>query len=150
MQMCKNDFRGKCKKTGKWIYGFYAANGIDVYARSYILSSIFTEKSDKYLFQMQGEEVYPATVGQYTGIKDVNDVKIYEDDIVVDIRYGKIGHVMFLLQESGWVISWKYTDSRLGHRHRTGTGGYGKDYTLKVIGNAHDNPEYVTQLMSYD
>lgn len=80
------------------------------------------------------------TIGQYTGLKDKNGKEIYEGDIVESIS-GKIGYVIFLQQEMGYVVVWNNCDTRLGHRNRGG--GYEYDESIEVIGNIHDNPKLV-------
>lgn len=83
-------------------------------------------------------EVIPETVGQFTGIYDKNEKRIFEGDIVKD-NNGQKGYIAFLEQEAGWVIVWKKHDSRMGHRTRGVA--YDYDCTLEIIGNIHDNPE---------
>lgn len=80
------------------------------------------------------------TIGQDTGLKDKNGKEIYEGDIVESIS-GKIGYVIFLQQEMGYVVVWDNCDTRLGHRNRGG--GYECDESIEVIGNIHDNPKLV-------
>ena len=91
-------------------------------------------------------EIDPSTLGQYTGLKDKNGKEIYEGDIVKSIG-GKIGYVVFLAQEMGYVVVWDNCDTRLGHRNRGG--GYGDDLSIEVIGNVYDNEELLKKY-SYD
>lgn len=66
-------FRGKCIDNGEWIYGYYMEISFcDGQGRgSYI-------KIDGY----SPIKVDPDTVGQFTGIKDINGTDIYEGDRV--------------------------------------------------------------------
>ena len=83
--MDKYEFRGRSKQTGRWLFGdliridrcvFIAP--FDVFWRDFIdcreTNPIHTPY-DVY-------EVFPSTVGQFTGITDKDGIKIYEGDIV--------------------------------------------------------------------
>ena len=125
-------FRGKKISNNKWLYGDLIHDNVDgCYVFPINSAALYKENA-----------ILPETLGQYTGLKDKNGKEIYEGDIVESIS-GKVGYVIFLQQEMGYVVVWNNCDTRLGHRNRGG--GYECDGSIEVIGNIYDNPELVKQ-----
>ncbi|MBQ3022885.1 MAG: hypothetical protein IJD91_06160 [Clostridia bacterium] len=119
-------FRAK-DRVGVWVYGDLRLTSREPH--------IWTDPYTSHIINTK-------TIGQYTGLKDKNDKEIYEGDIVKSIS-GKIGYVIFLQQEMGYVVVWDNCDTRLGHRSRGGR--YDVDSSIEVIGNIYDNPELVEE-----
>ena len=65
-------FRGYNLKNKKWLYGYYLVNRGKHYIVQDEVVDPFVEESDF--------EVDPKSVGQFTGVKDVKGVDIYEGD----------------------------------------------------------------------
>jgi hypothetical protein len=124
------EFRGKRKDNGKWIYdgGFYPFNKEDgvivASAKNGFGESIVTTNS-----------VHLKTVGQYTGLKDRNGVKIFEGDIV---QYNKSTYVIRHTKASASFEMYK-----IGSRLRLKISTVFLN-TVLIIGNIHDNPELLS------
>ncbi len=111
-------FRGKRVDNGEWVYGCLTRYSE---AMAYITVD---------LIENEVHEVDMETVGQYTGLKDKNGVKIFEGDTLGGI---------------GGVVVW------INRETRYGISLFGEVYDvyleeleqedLEVIGNIHDNPE---------
>lgn len=77
--------------------------------------------------------VDPATIGQYTGLKDKNGMRIFEGDIV---------RVFFVDAEEVGEIVWNEEVFKFAFMSQDGC-RYGIDSTVEfeIIGTVHDNPE---------
>lgn len=124
-------FRGKRIDNGEWVYGYYALVNDSFYNNESVIIANITGGE---INEVEVYKVIPETVGQYTGLKDVNGKEIYERDMVLDGRTK--GYIEFLQQEMGYVVVWGYSDSRIGHRSRKS--GYFQDKSLEVIGTIYD------------
>lgn len=117
-----------------WIYGLVHCS-LDGSFFTYI-SNINDEKMETETFNVES-----TTVCEYTGLKDKNGKKIFENDIV-KCNYG-IGKVIF--HKGSFMVEWisdkeanmELLNSRKGIYART------DDELFEVIGNTFDNPELV-------
>lgn len=124
-------FRGKTLDKGEWVYGNLITDDNDVY--------ILTQENlsrgidiGGWIDGVQSCEVIPETVGQYTGLKDKNDKKIFEHDIV-RIAVGGIydNHVVSYDKENARFVvgDIDFTMVRIFSPK------------IEIIGDIHDNPE---------
>jgi len=112
-------FRGKCLKTGKWVYGGYFTTSEEEGPVTYI-----------YDHYKGAVPVDPETVGEYTGLKDRNGVEIYNGDILQREGY-KYEHVVKWWDEScGFNLAWVSDSIRAG-------------FAITIIGNVCENPEMI-------
>nr|DAR29934.1 MAG TPA: YopX protein [Caudoviricetes sp.] len=108
-------FRGKRVDNGEWVEGYLWCT----HSNTRISAHISTLDGDIV-------DIYTDTIGQYTGLKDKNGVKIFEGDIVVCNRYEEKVDYLVLLKDLRDLPSELYGSS-LNYR--------------EVVGNIYENPE---------
>lgn len=139
-------FRGKRIETGEWVEGLPCP---DFKGGVGAIQAIFSG----YIY-----DVIPESVGQYTGLTDKNDKKIFEGDIVRDLKL----YLCFELEfELGYINKEEHEAYRKNARTNivsfcdvgscgccyedfigSGFAAFGVDLNeCEVIGNIHDNPE---------
>ena len=141
------EFRGKCVKTGKWVYGTVVPlTGTRVaITNEYPLVNgrFISPKQTTIRGIMNLVEVQPETVGQYTGLYDNHFKKIFEGDI--DKFKAIKGHYAY-----GQIV-W---DKKNTGFFSIGKGKKNKHYSpifymvntveIEIIDNIHDNPELLS------
>jgi uncharacterized phage protein (TIGR01671 family) len=138
-------FRGKRTDTGKWVYGYYAVFDDKHYIYTGEKCTFHAHPSLAIMYEDYAvTEVVPETVGQFTGLLDMNGKEIYEGDISkVNIEKADfITEVKWGINSRGWSLK---CDRR--NIDRWGTVKYyalPASHNIKVVGNIHDNPGLLT------
>lgn len=144
-------FRGKRVDNGEWVYGDLIQSGekhrpIDrediPFSNSYIIRKTTPSYTDgclkgcEWFLSSHAVHVDPATVGQYTGLKDKNGQRIFEGDILNTtncnsrIWYVDYKHATFCCNQGNIDYSCALDE-------------FTKCSKVEVIGNIHDNPELI-------
>lgn len=126
-------FRGKRLDNGEWIYGSLLVIE-DTYFIIEPADFSYDNDTDEtaFWFDSTEQEVDPATVGEYTGFKDLHGKDIYEGDILTD-EYGSIGEVEWVNGE--FVVSFGDVEMYSLSNYFDGS------CQMWTIGNIHDNPK---------
>ena len=127
-------FRGKLEYNGKWIYGdlLQYENG-DVAIFRYKLSSFGCECTE----MSKRDRVTPDTIGQYTGLTDKNGVKIFEGDVVI---IGEKLKAKVIYYDGAFRMQSEFSPTLID---TTDMGYMMREFSVRVIGNIHDNPELI-------
>ena len=125
-------FRGKRISDGKWCFGYVVPAIRDCYDKTIEIideEGISYDELDYYNPMFGGDFVDPETVGQFIGITDQNGIKIFEGDILESAPKKKARtRVLYVINDIR-----KCTNAELWVR----------GMKFEVIGNIHDNPEFM-------
>ena len=133
-------FRGKRLDNGEWVEGslisFQGRYSICVFEKPEVPGIC--------------NPVIPATVGQYTGLKDKNDTEIYEGDIVkwddcsngLYWRFAVVQYAPDIQFDCAPIPGFNGVCNSSRHTFEFGRFAYQDTHNhLEVIGNIHDNSE---------
>jgi len=120
-------FRGKTSE-GEWVYGWY-------YERDWEEQKCWIRvQKDQYFIDIA---VIPESVGQFTGLRDKNEIRIYEGDI---LKYD---------DGDDWETGREEVEFKSGAfncacYHPDNKEFYDEPRIIEVIGNIYENPELIT------
>ena len=116
-------FRGRTIAYDSWVEGFY------VYDPDYKTHSIALMESPYDWY-----DVDPETVGQFTGLLDMNGRRIFEGDVVFN---------PYIRESFSPRRAVEYADGGFGPFVGESFGSLWKPNEVMVIGNIHDNPDLI-------
>jgi uncharacterized phage protein (TIGR01671 family) len=132
-------FKGKRKDNKQWVEGFYNYIGVICFEdrscmkMQHLILNMKNEDAESLTFNV----VIPETVGQYTGLKDIKDVKIFGWDIVHLTSSDGIDYVaLIIFKDGGFCAIDGLPDDYAMRRYDLSR----HDLNVEVIENLHDNP----------
>ena len=134
-RMIETLFRGKRKENGEWVYGCLYIRDDGRYEIS------FYDKN--FDFERFTYDIVPETAGQYTGITDDNEKKIFKGDIlkVTDCKRKKTYITEVCTYFNTLCVNpngKRYEFTPIGFEYAIWDD---ESYEVEVIGNIYDNPE---------
>ena len=124
-------FRGKRTDNGEWVEGY-----LYITHKGEHEISVYNEEVN---IERWTHEVDPSTVCQYTGLKDKNGKRIFDGD-VAKVLQGKDKDIAYVGFENGAFMLYPKTGNIY---ERTLWEYWYNDWDVEVIGNIHDNPEFL-------
>ena len=134
-------FKGKRKDNGEWIEGHLVKLGRESFSdpeRYGICNKAVPLGGSGVYYNLKIDEVIPETVGQFTGLTDMNGKKIFEGDILS--FSDRLVYVNWHDYCGCWDCSYiKAVNGKATLHEDRGPNKW--RYNAVVVGNIHDNPE---------
>ena len=126
------EFRGKNINTCEWIYGSLVVRDYTGYTSYIIVSDDAFDWVDPY----RNFEVKSKTIGQFTGLYDRNNSKIFEGDIVkLHLAYSLFIGVVYY-EDCFFIVRGHYDNEKEKNIFYLS-----KTIEKEIIGNIYDSPE---------
>ncbi len=129
-------YRGKSKRTNKWVYGYLVELGKESFtddSRYGIIEKAIPILNEDTLYNVHIEEIIPETAGQYTILRDIHKDRIFEGDIVEILPTEEYGIIKWDNDTASFIISTDSTDATFNNYWST---------DLEIKGNIHDTPDF--------
>lgn len=120
-------FRGKRKLDNSWIFGSLHIEK-------------FIDDEENLCCEICQCDVHPETVGQFTGLTDINGKKIFEGDIIKTKEYGKKGKNGVNFNDFD-IFEIVYSSGAFKANNESRLFNLLSGRRYEVIGNIYDNPE---------
>lgn len=132
-------FRGKTESSNEWVFGDLIQENS---GRNKISTNLSTWSLNKDDVEPYGEEfiVIDETIGQYTGLHDINKIDIYEDDLIRSLITDTLMKIVYDNEEASFMAVVINQDTGTEFESRCHiTQSWINSYPKKVIGNIFDN-----------
>lgn len=140
-------FRGKRIDNGAWVEGGVISVDLDTYSereKEKYTHCIIKPKTEFYRGDLaEFNFVIPETIGEFTGMTDINGKKIFEGDIVHVKSFNMRGS---LYTDSNFSVTAKFGAWWLLRENKHVQALAVWKCFCEVIGNVHDNPELLQEV----
>ncbi len=128
-------YRGKRKDNGEWVVGYLWIGADHTYITPHNLGVGYDDATQR--ITAFAYEVIPETVGQYTGLTDESEKRIFEGDIVTGLFHlGLIINSVCEFNNGSFGLQARQCGAEHFHPFTSMC-----NVTYEVVGNIHDNPE---------
>ena len=131
-------FRGKRTDNSEWVEGFLHIKYFQEVPRDRYVIEYETEPTKEWKPKYMVAEVFPETIGPYTGLTAKNGTKIFEGDILKYKSIKNENRISYVMYANGcFCVKNIYSENRPAIDIVL----FETKNNVEVIGNIHDNPE---------